>query len=1318
MQTLNKFNQAIKLYFKKIEIRKYDLLVLSIIGILCITISSLDFGWLMNATRSSKTIAFSSIILICLIIILPKLIYSSYKKRPVELNKMDFALIVWTIYITLNWLIHSDNISLRIIDFFGLVILYIILRTFRKRYIPFLLSALVIGALVQTLYGNLQLWGFFSSNNQTFRLTGSFTNPGPYAGYLATTFPVILGYLLFRTNTLRLLLSKSKDLDKNTPKSSTIEKTLLNTSILIFSVFFIGLMIIVSRSRAAILASIISSGYLLFVLTPLNETYRKKLSKPRKIQISIVLMVSLGIGIFGLSQIRKASANGRLLIWKVTSDLIVDNLFTGVGTDQYSAHYMDYQARYFSENPNSKESMIAGDVAYAFNEILQLTAEQGIIGLIILMMILALIIKTPLLPSHSISNSKSLGPDLFVVIAKGGLLSLFVFSLFSYPLQILPIKITMVIYLVILAMNTKSSIRITIPTLTPNKKHPLIENILKGATLLLISAGVFFGLRSISSLHQAYSQWKDAKDFHKIGSLQKTLAFYKQAYPVFQNNGEFMTEYCRAIFMNGDTNQALTIATKAKKLYPNRVAYLVLGDCFKALNDPNQSENSYQHACNINPSKFFPQYLLAKLYNETGQFQKAIITAQQLLKKSVKVQSPTIVKIKKEMEECIAINQYRTLKTETPKHQLNNALKLAGINKTELQSALEHYESDQIDSIKLKATRFLIANMPLHYSFDTTKLSEYRTLLITLDSLRTKSIKDDKIHPYTLTHESWQKFKQSHSLEKDIYSRIKFDIHEINAKEITTHTEMAFSAWHSNPFHDSISYSEFERHILPYRKHEGLALENWRRFLQQKHPDFWQKNNYKTLTEAIDSLMNLYNDYNLAWSFMPDYPYLKVADYYLSKKSRCPKRTWFNAMLFSSLGIPVGIDYVPAWGNRDHSHAWNVLLSNSQTRPFEAFGGKQKWYINQIYNNKYIDPGWGKFRLPKVYRISYKNETQGPLFNPKVNRENIPAICMNTDKQDVTNEYFETSDITISLKQKVPLDTYYAYICVYGNDRWKPVSSAEIINNKVTFKNMGRDIIYLPAYYKKGRIIPASSAFLLTSDGNTKTLIPQKDKTDALLTRKFYAKPHLAIHCSNLIDGSFEVSSNANFKNSKQIFKIHKQPKEYPNIYPLAKSHQSRYARFVLPSKEDNIAELSFYTSINDSLVKLEGTPISYSNDAIEAFKLAFDSNALSYIQLNKLNKEDKDRDIQWVGLDFGKEVMIDAVGVCPHNDKNHVYINLEYELYYWNNKWISLGKKNAKSYNLQYDNVPKNSLLLLKCLSEGKESRIFTYNNHQQIWW
>ena len=62
--------------------------------------------------------------------------------------------------------------------------------------LPFALLCffIILTGLIEAVWGLQQLYGFKPSQHALFKLTGSFFNPGPYAGYLAVVFPLALYY--------------------------------------------------------------------------------------------------------------------------------------------------------------------------------------------------------------------------------------------------------------------------------------------------------------------------------------------------------------------------------------------------------------------------------------------------------------------------------------------------------------------------------------------------------------------------------------------------------------------------------------------------------------------------------------------------------------------------------------------------------------------------------------------------------------------------------------------------------------------------------------------------------------------------------------------------------------------------------------------------------------------------------------------------------------------------------------------------------------------------------------------------------------------
>ena len=58
-----------------------------------------------------------------------------------------------------------------------------------------------------------------------------------------------------------------------------------------------------------------------------------------------------------------------------------------------------------------------------------------------------------------------------------------------------------------------------------------------------------------------------------------------------------------------------------------------------------------------------------------------------------------------------------------------------------------------------------------------------------------------------------------------------------------------------------------------------------------------------------------------------------------------------------------------------------------------------------------------------------------------------------------------------------------AYLCVFNTGEWQPIQWGRISDNKVTFKDMAPDIVYLPALYLNGKIVPCGQALLLSKSG-------------------------------------------------------------------------------------------------------------------------------------------------------------------------------------------------------------------------------------------
>ena len=105
---------------------------------------------------------------------------------------------------------------------------------------------------------------------------------------------------------------------------------------------------------------------------------------------SILILISIAGALAGIYLLKKDSANGRLLLWKVTGQAIREQPWTGTGTGGFPAAYAEAQAEYFTSGKASEtEMLVAGCPEYGFNEFLQIGLEQGLVGLMVFVLLLS-----------------------------------------------------------------------------------------------------------------------------------------------------------------------------------------------------------------------------------------------------------------------------------------------------------------------------------------------------------------------------------------------------------------------------------------------------------------------------------------------------------------------------------------------------------------------------------------------------------------------------------------------------------------------------------------------------------------------------------------------------------------------------------------------------------------------------------------------------------------------------------------------------------------------------------------------------------------
>lgn len=275
----------------------------------------------------------------------------------------------------------------------------------------FIIVPLLCWGIAEALYGCIQLYGLTASNHTLYRLTGSFQNPGPFAGFLATLLPIALWNVVQHKTTSCLTKRISIWLSG-------------------ICIFLCVSLLPASMSRASWLAAGTSTAVVLASRYRLTSRIGQLFRTHRKQYIACLaaafLLLALAGG--GIYHLKKDSADGRLLMWKITLRIIAAHPLAGVGNGHFAGAYGEAQAAYFaSGNASPQEEHVAGSPEYAFNEFLQIGAEHGLPGLALFLSLIAFTLR----PSF---RKRQPGIAASVV-------AFLVFSCFSYPFSVWQLQV-------------------------------------------------------------------------------------------------------------------------------------------------------------------------------------------------------------------------------------------------------------------------------------------------------------------------------------------------------------------------------------------------------------------------------------------------------------------------------------------------------------------------------------------------------------------------------------------------------------------------------------------------------------------------------------------------------------------------------------------------------------------------------------------------------------------------------------------------------------------------------------------------------------
>lgn len=468
-------------------------------------------------------------------------------------------------------------------------------------YLSVIWSLIILGG-IEAIWGMRQIYGLAISNHSLYALTGSFYNPGPYSGYLAMIFPICLSEWL-----------SLKKVENRTWMEQGKYYVSLGVLLLILCVLPAGM------SRSAWVATLVSGVWVYGMydswrsrLQEIGKKYKKRVF-PAIIAGGMVLMIA-GYALF---QLKLDSANGRLLLWKVSVKAIAEEPIWGHGIGNFVSAYGMAQENYFAGGKySSKEELVAGSPEYAFNEYLQVGVECGVLFLFVVQLIIAFCFWKGV-------TEKRLS-------ACAGLMSVLVFAFSSYPMQI-P-GFAMAFYFLLAACVVGYS-----------RIHILFF------TVMIVLLGSYYWRYN---QYNACREWTGCKMLYDIGTYQSAKESYEKLYPELNDRGAFLFEYGHSLHKLKEYNSSTAILKEAMAHSCDPMILNIIGKNYQAIGKYEKAEEYFIRSTHRLPGRIYPYYLLAKLYAEPEYRhpEKLKQAIQIVLTKEPKVQSTAIREMREEVK--------------------------------------------------------------------------------------------------------------------------------------------------------------------------------------------------------------------------------------------------------------------------------------------------------------------------------------------------------------------------------------------------------------------------------------------------------------------------------------------------------------------------------------------------------------------------------------------------------------------------------------------------------------------------------------------
>lgn len=525
---------------------------------------------------NQSNLMFQSLIGCCIwlfIIVLRKL---ENNEEKITVTLTDFVIFGILLFLLLRGIYDKTELGFLLkISVSGIV--YLCFRNVPRKYLLYYIGVFVLTGIIQVIYSICNQYDDFLWYEKFSRIHGSFMNTSVWGFFLSIQCILLIGV-----------------------RNRFIHKKVFSFCLLLFIFFFLSLLIL-SQSRTGMLVILLIGS--IYILNKKNLLFIKN-----KWIVGILLTIAGGFVLNEIYNNKKDSTNGRLLIWRISYEMIKDAPFLGHGTEGFYKKYMLYQGEFLKKNENKEYVQLVDDNRFAFNEYLKVLVEYGIVGGVLFLISLLIILLCSI-------DWKSLYSGLCFLC----LLAYGISSFFSYPFFLWQFVFLFLFFVAGSNINNKKL------------QWHMSMKILCCLVITFCSFLILF----FKPYNCKIKIWKDI--IYSTANMKTKVNLLLELSPALDDTPDFLLDLGKRLNKINQIEKSESVLAKSYMLFPNYEAALYLGKVYGCDGKIQESELYLRIANNMIPHRVFPHFLLFCLYRDNGLTVAAKEEAEIIRQLSLKV---------------------------------------------------------------------------------------------------------------------------------------------------------------------------------------------------------------------------------------------------------------------------------------------------------------------------------------------------------------------------------------------------------------------------------------------------------------------------------------------------------------------------------------------------------------------------------------------------------------------------------------------------------------------------------------------------------